>query len=126
MSCFHAVVWTDHHHAQILQFDVEHIESQKVKAHSSHSRQHGGEVRTQHEFFAHVCDAFKDVPEVLVTGSHQSLADFRHYVEKHRATQLPRVVGWEVVNHPTEGQLVAHARQYFRRYDRIAANSERH
>jgi hypothetical protein len=125
MTCFHAVVWTDHHHAQILQFDAEHIESQKVKAHAAHARQHGGVVRTEHEFFAQLCDAFKDVPEVLVTGSHQSLADFRHYVEKHRPGALQHIVGWEVVNHPTEGQLVAQARQYFRKYDRMVANGDR-
>lgn len=125
MTCFHAVVWTDHNHAQILQFDAEHIESQKVKAHSTHARQHGGVVRTEHEFFAHVCDAFKAVPEVLVTGSHQSLTDFRHYVEKHRPAELKRIVGWEAVNHPTEGQLVAQARQYFRKFDRMVANGDR-
>ena len=124
MTCFHAVVWTDHNHAQILQFDAEHIESQKVKAHSTHARQHGGVVRTEHEFFAHVCDAFKAVPEVLVTGSHQSLADFKHYVEKHRPAELKRIVGWEAVNHPTDGQLVAQARQYFRKYDRMVANGD--
>ena len=125
MTCFHAVVWTDHHQAQILQFDAEHVEAQKVKAHSNHSRQHGSQVRTEHEFFGHLCDAVKDIPEVLVTGSRQCLADFRHYVDKHRPHALQHIVGWETVDHPTEGQLVAHARQYFRKYDRMVANGER-
>ena len=57
MTMFHAVVWIDHQSAQILQFDAEHVQAQKVKAHSHHTAQHGSTVRTEHEFFGHVCDA---------------------------------------------------------------------
>ncbi len=51
MTLFHAVVWIDHQSAQVLQFDAEHVQASKVKAHSHHTPQHGSEVRTQHEFF---------------------------------------------------------------------------
>ena len=59
MSLFHAVVWIDHQKAQILQFDAEHVQSQKVKAHTHHRAYHGSAVRTGHEFFGEVCDALK-------------------------------------------------------------------
>ena len=120
MSLLHAVLWIDHQSAQVLQFDDEHVQSQKVKAHSHHTRQHGSSVRTEHEFFAEVCDQLDGIPEVLVTGSHTAQADFRHYVEKHRPAIVPRIVGWETVDHPTEGQLVAFARKYFVAHDRMA------
>ena len=42
---FHAVVWIDHHHAQVLQFDAEHVQAQKVKSHSHPTRQHASAVR---------------------------------------------------------------------------------
>ncbi|MEO8137328.1 MAG: hypothetical protein ABI831_25520, partial [Betaproteobacteria bacterium] len=70
MTLFHAVVWIDHHNAQVLQFDADHMKSQKVKAHTHHTRQHGSKVRTEHEFFGEVCDSLAGVTEVLVTGSH--------------------------------------------------------
>jgi stalled ribosome rescue protein Dom34 len=120
MTMFHAVVWIDHAQAQVLQFDAEHVQAQKVKAHTRQTKQHGSQVRTEHEFFASVCDAVAEVPEVLVTGPHTALADLRHYIEKHRAHLVPRVCGWEVVDHPTENQLVALARKYFLKYDRMA------
>jgi len=120
MALFHAVVWMDHHSAQVLQFDAEHVQSQKVKAHQHHTRQHGSSVRTEHEFFADVCQALTGIHEVLVTGPHTALADFRHYVDKHRPHLAPQLVGQETVDHPTEGQLVALARQYFLKYDRMA------
>lgn len=120
MTLLHAVVWIDHQSAQILQFDAEHVRSSKVKAHSHHTAQHGSTVRTQHEFFGAVCDALAGITEVLVAGPHTGHADFKHYCDKHRAETAQRIVGYETVDHPSENQLVAFARQYFLRHDRMA------
>jgi stalled ribosome rescue protein Dom34 len=123
MPLFHAVVWIDHHSAQVLQFDSEQAQVQKVKAHTHHTRQHGSGVRTEHEFFGDVCDALTGITEVLVTGSHTAQSDFRHYVEKHRPAVARHIIGWETVDHPTEGQLLAFAKQYFVRHDRMVGRS---
>lgn len=120
MTMFHAVAWIDHHSAQILQFDAEHVQAQKVKAHSRHTKQHGSKVRTEHEFYAELCDALAGFTEVLVAGSKTGIADFKHYVEKHRPAIGQQIVGWEIIERPTENQLVAMARQYFLKYDRMA------
>jgi stalled ribosome rescue protein Dom34 len=120
MTMFHAVVSLDHHAAQVLQFDAEHVQAQKVKAHHHVTRQHQSQVRSEHEFYGHVCDALAGVQEVLVFGSHQSLADFRHYAEKHRPQTARVVVGYETIDHPSEGQLVAMARKWFLKFDRMA------
>lgn len=113
MSLPHAVVLVDHHTAQVLQFDADHVKSQKVKSHTHHTKQHGSSVRTEHEFFGEVCDALAGVAEVMVTGSHTAQADFRHYVEKHRAPLAQHIVAWETVDHPSDNQLLALARKYF-------------
>jgi stalled ribosome rescue protein Dom34 len=120
MTLFHAVVLIDHQHADILQFDAEHVQAQKVKTSTRHTKQHGAAVRSEHEFFGHVCDALAGISEILVTGSKTGLADFRHYAEKHRAETAQRIVGYETVDQPSENQLVALARQYFLKYDRMA------
>jgi stalled ribosome rescue protein Dom34 len=120
MTFFHAVLWIDHHSAQLLQFDAEHVQASKIKAHTHHTRQHGSTVRTEHEFFAQVCEALPGIQEVLVAGSHQAMADFKHYVEKHRPAVAPQIVGWETVDRPSDNQLVAFARKYFLKYDRMA------
>ena len=118
MTLFHAVVWIDHQKAQILQFDTEHVEASRVKSHSHHTAQHASAVRSEHEFFGHVCDALKGIPEVLAVGPSTGLADFKRYLEKHRPESAKHVVGFETADHPTENQLVALARQYFLKYDR--------
>lgn len=119
-SLFHAVVWIDHHSAQILQFDAEHVQAQKIKSHSHHTKQHGSAVRSEHEFFGEVCDGLAGIAEVLVTGSHTAQVDFQHYVEKHRAATAKQIVGYETVDHPSDKQLIAMARKYFVRFDRMA------
>ena len=113
MSFSHAIAWIDHHHAQVVQFDAEHVQALKVKEHAHYTRQHGSAVRSEHEFFAEVCDALNAVAAVLIAGSHTAQADFRHYIDKHRPALAPRIAGWETVNHPTEGELVKLARQFF-------------
>ena len=120
MTTFHAVVWIDHHSAQVLQFDAEHVQAQKIKASHHYTRQHASAVRSEHEFFGQVCDALAGISEVLVTGSGVALADFGHYVDKHRPALLPQIVGRETVDHPTDNQLVALARKYFLKFDRLA------
>lgn len=120
MSLFHAVVWLDHHSAQVLQFDPEHVQAQRVKAHSHQTRQHGSAVRSEHEFFGSVCDALAGIGEVLVTGPRTALADFKHYAEKHRPQVVPQIVAYETVDHPSENQLVALARRFFLKYDRMS------
>jgi hypothetical protein len=119
MSVTHAVVWTDHQTAQVLQFDAEHVKAQKIRAHHHYTRQHHSGVRTEHEFFGEVCDAVEGVKEVLVTGSHKAIADFRHYAEKHRRATATHIVGYEVVDQPSDKQLIALARQYFLKHDRM-------
>lgn len=123
MSLFHAVVWTDHQSAQVLQFDAEHVLANKIKAHTHYTKQHGSAVRTEHEFFGAVCDALDGIAEVLVTGSNTATADFRHYADKHRPQTAARIVGYAVVDHPSDNQLVALARKHFLKHDRMAGTA---
>jgi hypothetical protein len=119
MSLYHAVAFVDHQSADVLQFDSEQVVTQKVHQHLKFTREHHSGVRTEHEFFGHVCDALEGIAEVLVTGGHTGLADFRHYVDKHRPLTAACIVGYQVVDHPTENQLVALARKHFIKFDQF-------
>lgn len=120
MSLFHAVLWLDHHQAKVLQFDAEHVLAERVKAHTHHTKQHGSAVRTEHEFFGEVCDALAGIAEVLVTGSRTAQSDFKYHVTEHRPALAAHIVGYQTVDHPSDKQLVALARQAFVKHDRMA------
>jgi stalled ribosome rescue protein Dom34 len=113
MSSTHAVVAIAHDHAQILEFDAQHLSAGKVRAHTHPTAQHGSGVRSEHEFFGHVCDAIDSIAEVLVTGPRVAVTDFGRYVRKHRPATSSRILGYEVVDRPTQNQLIALARQFF-------------
>ena len=113
MTLPYAVVWTDHHSAQVLHFDADAVQPHKLHAHHHPTGQHGSAVRAEHEFFGQLCDALDGTPEALVTGSHTALADFRHYADKHRPQSAARVAGYEVVDHLTDKQLLALGRRFF-------------
>ena len=118
----HAVVRTDHQQAQVLRFDETQVQAQTVHLQAYTTAQHKSSVRSEHEFFGAVCDALDGIAQVLVTGTHTALADFRHYVDKHRPQLATHLVGYEVVDHPTDPQLVALARAFFQRQDRLGAD----
>lgn len=112
-----AVAFVDHAHATVHAFDPENVQTRSLEASGQRSKQRHSDVRHEHEFFGHVCDALAAFESVLVTGPKTGLADFRHYVEKHRPALAPKIADYETVDHPTEGQLVARGREFFKRLD---------
>ncbi len=120
MTTFHAVVWIDHQSAQVLQFDPEHVEAQRIKAHSHHSRQHGNDARHERAFFQQVSEALKGVREILVVGPGIARDALRKHCTAHAPEIARAIVDSQACDHPSEAQLVALARQYFLKHDRMA------
>jgi hypothetical protein len=120
MSLFHAVILIDHQSAQVLQFGAGQLQEHTMHARLDVTRQHGSTVRTEHEFFGQVCDALDGVAQVLVAGGRTGLADFRHFAEKHRPQTASRITGYEVVDHPSDKELVALARTHFLKHEQMA------
>jgi stalled ribosome rescue protein Dom34 len=119
MPLHQGVVLIDHQNARVLRLDPGAAPGGALHAHKHNTRQHGSTVRTEHEFFGEVCDALAEFKEILVAGNHLAQADFRHYLEKHRPQVSPRVIGWETVDHPSEGQLLALARKFYDKHNRM-------
>jgi hypothetical protein len=45
--------------------------------------------------------------------------DFRHYAEKHRPHVAARIIGYEIVDNPTDPDLLALARKEVLKHDRL-------
>jgi len=120
MSTFHAVVWMDHHEAHVLMFDREHVESQRVKSRSHHKHQgKGGDASA---FYADVAQALQGVHEVLLTGPGATRNAFRDWCQTHAKAAAGVIVDSIASDHPSDKQLVALARQYFKKFDAMAAD----
>jgi stalled ribosome rescue protein Dom34 len=124
MSHVHAVVWLDHREAKVIDFSVDDKHVVAVHHSGGHRQVHhkAGSIGSGHapddvHFFDAIVTALDDAREVLITGPGNAKLGLRDHVAKKHAALARRVVGVETLDHPTEGELLAYARRYFKRVD---------
>jgi stalled ribosome rescue protein Dom34 len=121
MSTPHAAVWLDHHEARIFHVSLDADDEATVRAPKQHVHRHPKGPTEAHahpddlrHFFRDVAKALDGAAEVIVGGPSTAKAQFMAYVEEHDPALARRVVKVESSDHPTDAQLVAHAREQFR------------
>lgn len=120
MTTFHAVVWLDHQEAHVLMFDREHVETQRIKSRTHHK--HQGKSTDSVALFADIAKALHGTHEVLVTGPGKARDEFRDWAQRHDAAMAHTIVDSVASDHPTDAQVVAMARQYFKKFDQMAVD----
>ena len=126
MQNYHAVVWLDHREAKVFFFDrhaVAEIDLRTANP-NAHLHHHAGSMsgkRTPEDqaYFHHVVEALKPATEWLITGPGSAKLELIKHIHKHDHTLSDRVVGVESSDHPTDKQIVAHARTYFKAADQM-------
>ena len=126
MSHYHAVVWIDHREAKVFHFSPTEVE--KLVLHPDNPTKHihhkagkpgSGHATADQDFMHEVAQSFADAGEVLITGPGNAKTELVAHVERHDPNLKKLIVGVETVDHPSDGQLVAHARKYFNAEDRM-------
>jgi stalled ribosome rescue protein Dom34 len=120
MSTFHTVVWMDHSEAHVVMFDREHKEARRIRSRSHHK--HQGKAADNAVFFAEIATALTGAHEVLLAGPGQMRSQFRDWCDSHQGTVARVIVDSVSADHPSDGQLLAMARQYFKKFDAMAAD----
>ena len=120
MSTFHAVVWMDHQEAHVVMFDREHVEAQRIHSRSHHK--HQGKAGDTAAFYADVAKALTGTHEVLVTGPGLARNEFRDWCAAHQKSTAAAIVDSIASDHPSDGQLVALAKHYFKKFDAMATD----
>ena len=120
MTTCHAVVWIDQQEAHVLMFDREHVEAQHIKSRSHHK--HQGKATDLSGLFIDVANALQGVHEVLLTGPGRARDQFREWCMPHQPAVGKVIIDSVASDHPTDPQLLALARQYFKKFDRMGAN----
>jgi len=126
MSYVHAIVWLDHLSARIIAFsdgegETIPIESQTTnrQLHRKSGKPGSGHAPDDVALFSDIVAAVADVREVLITGPGTAKVAFRRYVENRHHDLAQRIVGVETIDHPSDGELAAYGRRYFRRVDQL-------
>jgi hypothetical protein len=111
------VVWIDTEHAKVFKMSAEGNTHHDVKNHE-HSH-HGFNPRDQHpdhqKFYHSVAEKLKGAGEILIVGPGLGKDHFKNHLEKHHASDLAKkVLSVESMDHPSDPQILAHARKFFK------------
>jgi stalled ribosome rescue protein Dom34 len=122
----HAVIWIDHKEARIFHVHAGATEATTVLAPQHHLHRHPkgqGEPREHPEdaqrFFGEVAKTLDGADAILIVGPSSAKLEFFRYVHAHNRPLESKVVGVETADHPSDGQIVARARDYFKASDRM-------
>jgi stalled ribosome rescue protein Dom34 len=122
---FHAVVWMDHREARVFHFNPD--DALRAIIHADRPNQHlhhksgsigAGHADVDKTYLHAVSQAVADAGAILVVGPGSAKTEFVAYAKDHTPQVAQRIVGTETVDHPSDGQIVAQARKYFRAADR--------
>jgi stalled ribosome rescue protein Dom34 len=126
MQTQHAAVWLDHREAKIFFFDRDHAQELRLSAsnpvdqvHKHAGTREGGRIEMDVALMNHIVKALEPVAEWLITGPGSAKDELAKHVRTHHHTLASRIVGVEKADHPTDGQIVALARKFFRAADRM-------
>ena len=124
----HAVVWIDHNEARIFHVHPEAADESTIFSPQHHIHRHPkgrGEPREHPDdakhFFDHVARELDGVDSVLIVGPASAKHEFVEFVQENHRGLESKVAGIETADHPTGGEIVAHARRYFKASDRMGS-----
>lgn len=122
---FHAVIWIDHKEAKIFHFNKDEADHKVIKPDNPERHIHhhantmgSGHAKTSDTYLHEVAQAVADAGAILITGPANAKVELMHHMQKHDPLLAKRVAAVETVDHPSDGQLIAHARKYFKSADK--------
>ena len=102
----------------------------RIKAHLPFRKIHhkagvigAGHEHLDHQYFDEIARALDGVQEWLLSGPGAGKNELLSYLSGKLPELDKKLVGVESADHPTDGQLLDHARRYFKAADRLQPNS---
>ena len=121
MAHAHAVVWIDHREAKVFHFGLDDVQQDQVKPH--HPTQHlhhkansigSGHAPQDQKYLQDVVDAIGEAGAILIVGPANEKTELLKHIEKHVPAMKAKIAGVEAMDHPTDNQIVAFARHFFK------------
>jgi stalled ribosome rescue protein Dom34 len=123
---YHAVIWIDHHEARVFHFGLADVD--KLNVHPDHPTRHihhkansigSGHAAEDQGYLHAVAESVADAGEILITGPANAKTELVKHIHHHDPHLFTNIVGIETVDHPSDSQLIAFARTYFKAKDRL-------
>ena len=130
MAYYHAAVWLDHNEPKVFHVGAESDDESTIVAPKAHTQLHrksgpraeSGQRAPEDQHYCHEAARALDGAEaILVCGPSTAKLQLLHHVHEHDPKLEPRIVGVETVDHPSDRQLFAYIRDYFKGKERMRA-----
>jgi stalled ribosome rescue protein Dom34 len=121
---FHAVIWIDHHEAKIFHFNATdtdqqtlHPDNPSLHIHHKTNTIGSGHEKLSEPFLHDIANAVTSAGEVLIMGPGNAKSELVKHIARHDPKLKEKILGVETVDHPSDGEIVAYARNFFRSAD---------
>lgn len=116
------VIWLDSEKAHLFALKTSGIEKstlQKVGAdHHTHNKKDHHQDPSLDHFFKELAVKLGKVDQILLLGPGLAKKHFKTYLENHHGANIAKhIVGIENTDHPSDDQILAKAREFFKHYD---------
>lgn len=126
MLLHHAVIWIDHREAHVIQFNESASENEIIRTQSKHLHLHhkagttgSGHAAPDKSYLHAVTEAVAKAAEILVVGPGSAKFELLRHAQQHDPLIAKKILGIETVDHPTDRQLLAYAKTYFKPIDKM-------
>lgn len=126
MSQYHAVVWLDHKEARVFHFNTEEVEKTvvhpdhpNVNLHHKSGATGSGNAKEDQHYYHEVVEALSGAEAILILGPAQAKLELFKHIQHHDKNVVEKIVAVESSDHPSDGQILKYARQYFVAVDRM-------
>ena len=113
-----SVIWIDQDIAKVFQISDEKMERKTFQAHQAlhhtHSLDHKDQARKETPFFTEVSTAIGASDQILILGPGMAKHHFQNFLIEHSPLKGKKIVGCETVDHPTDAQIAALAKKFFK------------
>ncbi len=130
MTHAHAIVWMDSREAHTFRFSPDDVEKERIFAHAPFRKVHhkagsigAGHVHPDRDFLDEIAGSLNGVEEWILIGPGTAKRELAHYFEQNQPDLRRKLLAVETTAHPTDGELLDHARRLFKRLDRLQPNS---
>lgn len=124
----HVCIWIDKYEARLFGIGMNHMDAVRIEDRGQHHHIHRkadhlgqGTEPIDAAFLAEIAAALASAKAILIVGPAKARLELAGYLNDQYPAVAKRIWGIEAMDHPTNGELVAAARKFFRAADRMHA-----
>ena len=129
---YHLLVWLDHHEARIFQFNDVAVDRATICSTHPHEHLHhkvnssdNGHAPVDKAFLERIAQALLPAGAILIAGPGTAKKELAAYIDRAHPDLAKRISGVETLDHPSDGELLAFGRSFFKADDRMHSQLHR-